>query len=196
MLPDGRVWMPSSQAREYEGARENSILLNGQWEFAQGDGSEHAESLAGQRKIDWQQVTLPGPFMKWNQEVANQAKIFWVRRSFKVTRAQAESMAVLRWNRIANGAEVFINGQKVGENEPTGPYQVIVPSGVLRPGENQIVLKVRGAAMVRRSQSGNALIPAGFGVGMPEVNDDVWIDFADTAYMKWVLAVPDLAAAG
>jgi hypothetical protein len=47
--------------------------------------------------------------------------------------------------------------------------------------------------MVRRSQSGNALIPAGFGVGMPEVNDDVWIDFADTAYMKWVLALPDLA---
>ena len=24
-------------------------------------------------------MTLPGPFMKWNQEVANQAKIVWVR---------------------------------------------------------------------------------------------------------------------
>ena len=142
----------TSQAREYEGARENSILLNGPWEFAQGDGSEHAESLAGQRRIDWQQVTLPGPFMKWNQEAASQAKIFWVRRNFNVTNAQAESMAVLRWNRIANGAEAFINGRKVGENEPTGSYQVIVPTGALRPGENQIVLKVRGATMVRRSQ--------------------------------------------
>ena len=55
------------------------------------------------------------------------------------------------------------------------------------------MLKIRGAAGVRRSQSGNALIPAGFGVGLPEVTDDVWIDFADTAYMKWVLALPDLA---
>ena len=55
------------------------------------------------------------------------------------------------------------------------------------------MLKIRGAAGVRRSRSGNALIPAGFGVGMPEVTDDVWIDFADTAYMKWVLALPDLA---
>mgnify|MGYP001116842252 CR=1 FL=1 len=27
---------------------------------------------------------------------------------------------------------------------------------------------------------------------MPEVTDDVWIDFADNAYMKWVLALPDL----
>ena len=37
------------------------------------------------------------------------------------------------------------------------------------------------------------LIPAGFGVGLPEVTDDVWMDFADTAYMKWILALPDLA---
>ena len=28
---------------------------------------------------------------------------------------------------------------------------------------------------------------------MPEVTDDVWIDFADAAYMKRVLALPDLA---
>jgi hypothetical protein len=33
----------------------------------------------------------------------------------------------------------------------------------------------------------------GFGAGLPEVTDDVWIDFVDTAYMKWVLALPDLA---
>ncbi|HEY5914403.1 MAG TPA: glycoside hydrolase family 2 TIM barrel-domain containing protein, partial [Verrucomicrobiae bacterium] len=86
-----------------------------------------------------------------------------------------------------------INGQKVGENEPTGPFQVLVPPGVLKAGENQILLKVRGAAGVRKSRSGNALIPAGFGVGMPEVTDDVWIDFAEDAYIKWVLALPDLA---
>ena len=152
----------TSLAREYEGSRENSILLNGQWEFARGDGSEHAESPAGQRKLDWQQVTLPGPFMKWNQEVANQTKFVWVRRSFDVTRDQAESMAVLRWNRIAYGAAAFINGQKVGENEPTGPYQVIVPAGVLRPGENQIVLKIRGAAGVRQEPERQCTDSGGF----------------------------------
>ena len=103
--------------------------------------------------------------MPWNQELANNTKCVWARRHFRVTPAQAKSMAVLRWNRIGSGATAFINGQKVGENEPTGPYQVIVPSGVLRPGENQIVLKIRGVAGVRRSRSGNALIPAGFGVG-------------------------------
>jgi hypothetical protein len=131
--------------------------------------------------------------MPWSQEAANNTKCVWARRSFTLTPQQAGGLAVLRWNRIACGAEAFINGQKVGENEPTGPFQVIVPPGTLRPGTNEIVLKVRGAAGVRRSRSGHALIPAGFGVGLPEVTDDVWIDFADMAYMKWVLAVPDLA---
>jgi len=131
--------------------------------------------------------------MPWNQEVANRTKFVWARRNFTVTPTQAAGMAVLRWNRIACGAVAFVNGEKVGENEPTGPFHVVIPAGVLRPGDNHIVLKVRGAAGVPRSRSGNALIPAGFGVGMPEVTDDVWIDFADAAYMKWVLALPDLA---
>lgn len=183
----------TSLAREYEGSRENSILLNGPWEFVFGDGTEQAETAAGQRKIQWQQVTLPGPFMRWNQEVANRTKYVWARRNFRVTAAQAECLAVLRWNRIGSGAAAFINGRKVGENEPTGPFRVLVPEGILKAGGNQIVLKIRGAAAVRRSRSGNALIPAGFGVGMPEVTDDVWIDFADRAYMKWVLAIPNLA---
>ncbi|MHB1036388.1 MAG: glycoside hydrolase family 2 TIM barrel-domain containing protein [Pirellulales bacterium] len=183
----------ASQSREFEGSRTNSILLNGAWEFVPGNGDEAAETAAGAKKLSWQPVTLPGPFMKWSQEAANQTKFAWARRTFKVTAAQAKGLAVLRWNRIGSGAAAFINGSKVGENEPTGPYQVIVPPGILKAGENQIVLKIRGAAGVRRSQSGNALIPAGFGVGMPEVTDDVWIDFAEAAYMKWTLAMPDLA---
>ena len=86
----------TSPAREYEGSRENSVVLNGQWEFSFGDGSEGAEVAAGQRKIQWQQVTLPGPFMKWNQEVANRTKFVWARRNFEVTHTQTKSLAVLR----------------------------------------------------------------------------------------------------
>ncbi len=179
--------------REFEGSRENLILLNGQWEFVAGDGSEGAQTGAGQGNLQWQQINLPGPFMRWSEKAAKLTKFVWARRSFTVTPAQAQDLAVLRWNRIASGAAAFINGQKVGENEPTGPFQVIIPPGVLKPGENQIVLKVLGLAGVPKSKSGFELIPAGFGSGLPEVTDDVWIDFADTAYLKWVLALPDLA---
>lgn len=103
-------------------------------------------------------------------------------------------MAVLRWNHVAFGAIAFINGQKVGENEPIGPYQVIIPRGVLKAGNNEIVLRVAGTRGARKSKSGYLLVPAGFasGGGMPEIRDDVWIDFAEKVYMKWVLAIPDL----
>jgi hypothetical protein len=130
----------------WEGWRANLILLDGDWEFSAGDGSERAESPASANRLHWQPATLPGPFMPWSQEAAHETKVIWARRSFKVTAAQARGLAVLRWNRIACGAAAFINGQHVGANEPTGPFQGIVPGGVLRSGDNQIVLKIRGAA--------------------------------------------------
>ena len=122
----------------------------------------------------------------------------WARRKFAVTPEQANSLAVLRWNHIDYGAVAFINGQKVGANEPTGPYQVMVPVGVLRPGENEIVLKATGGSAVRTDAKNRKymLIPAGFAtrnpVGMPTVLDDVWLDFAHGAYMRSVLALPDV----
>lgn len=178
----------------YEGRRLNSVTLNGTWEFALGDGNERVEIPEGQAELTWKKVELPGPFMRWDQELANTIKFVWVRRQFEVSSEQAKSMAILRWNHILFGATAFINGHKVGENEPTGPYQVIIPDGVLKLGVNQIVLRVAGPRGVRRAKSGYFLIPAGFwnNSGMPEINDDIWIDFSKEVYMKWVLAIPEL----
>ena len=179
---------------DWEGRRANSILLNGDWEFSTGDGDEHAETQDAAGRLKWQTVHLPGEFMPWNQEVANNTRFVWTRRTFTVSAAQAECLAVLRWNQISSGAVAFINGRKVGENATTGPYHVILPVGALKAGENTIILKVTGAAAVPKAKSGSALIPAGFGPGMPAVPGPVWIDFADTAYMKWILTLPDVGS--
>jgi len=187
----------ASRAHAYEGQRANSVLLNGTWQFALGSGDEGGETPEGQAALEWQEVDLPGQFMPWDEEVAKNLAFVWAKRSFSVSEPQARSLAVLRWNRIALGAVAYINGQEVGRNEPTGPYQVIIPEGTLWAGDNEIVLKVAGGAGVRRAESGYFLIPSGFATlhrrGMPAVTDDVWIDFADGAYMKWVLAIPDLS---
>lgn len=135
----------ASGARESEGSRSNAVLLNGTWQFVRGEGGERCETPDGQKAMQWKDVELPGPFMRYSQEAANETKCVWARRSFTVSATQAAGLAVLRWNRIACGAEAFVNGRKVGENDPTGPYQVILEPGVLKPGENQIVLKARPA---------------------------------------------------
>ena len=180
-----------------EGRRAQSVLLNGVWQFARGKGDEGAERPAGQAKLQWQPVDLPGQFFQGDPKLATSVRFVWAKRAFTVSEAQAQGLAVLRWNRISLGATAFVNGRQVGHNEPTGPYQVILPTGVLRPGENEIVLKIPGAAGVRKAKSGYFLFPSGFATchrrGMPAVTDDVWIDFADAVYLKWVLAIPDLA---
>jgi hypothetical protein len=197
LLVVGAVLACLSASHAYEGRRAESVLLNGEWEYAIGEGSEGAETPDGQAGLDWSSVTLPGEFVPWSEEAATDIAFVWAKRTFDVAAEQANSLAVLRWNYVCLGATAFINGQKVGQNEPTGPYQVIVPPGVLKPGTNEIVLKVAGARGVRKARSGFFLIPAGFASchkrGMPLVTDDVWIDFADRAYMKWALAIPDLA---
>jgi hypothetical protein len=82
----------------WEGGRANSILLNGTWEFCVGDGSERAESPEGAHRLPWKTVTLPGPFMPYSQEAANETKVVWTRRRLEITPAQARGLAVLRWN--------------------------------------------------------------------------------------------------
>lgn len=177
-----------------EGQHANSITLNGTWKFAIGNGHERAESPQGQEELVWQEAELPGPFMPYSEKAVSEIAFVWARRPFQLTTEQAKSLAVLRWNYISLGATAYINGRQVGRNEPTGPYQTIIPPGVLRTGENEIVLKIAGTQGARRAASGFFVFPAGFANtrGLPSVTDDVWIDFADRAYMKWVLAMPDL----
>ncbi len=185
----------SAQGAESEGRRSNSILLNGDWEFALGDGSESAETAEGAGGLHWQAVTLPGPLLKYSDPAAARTRFAWVRRTFTVPPARANGLAVLRWNQVTFGAAAYVNGRKVGENAPTGPYQVMLPAGALTAGTNSIVLKIAGGMGAPKSKSGHLLIPAGFGDTRqpPAVQGDVWIDFADTAYMKWILALPDVA---
>lgn len=181
--------------RGWEEWRANSISLSGDWEFAPGDGGERAETLEGAGRLPWKTVTLPGTVVEYRDPAAATMRFAWVRRTFTVSASQAKGLAVLRWNQITFGAVAYINGRKVGENVPTGPYQVMLPPGILKAGENSIVLKIAGGEGAPKAKSGSLLIPAGFGDTRqpPRVHGDVWIDFADAAYMKWILALPDLA---
>ena len=81
---------------DWEGRRANSILLNGDWEFSPGDGSEQAETSEGASRLRWKAVTLPGSVVEYRDPAAAGIRFAWVRRSFSVSAAQAERLAVLR----------------------------------------------------------------------------------------------------
>ena len=65
---------------------------------------------------------------------------FWYRREFEVPAVR--SVATLRINKAQFGAAVWLNGRKVGEHLPCFSAAVFDVSGLLRPGSNQIVVRV------------------------------------------------------
>ena len=178
--------------------REGALSLNGTWECALGTGAERAWTRQGEAGLEWHATTVPGNNLDATGADINKIEFAWARRDFTLTAQQAQQLAILYWDFVTLGASVYINGQFVGHNEPVGPYQVIIPQGVLRAGKNQIVMKVTGYAGVAKGASGKPLIPTGQliawgGLREPGIREDIWIDFAHTAYMKWILAIPDLA---
>jgi hypothetical protein len=177
--------------------RSDTVSLNGLWQSSSGDGSEQAWLHSVQNNMTWGTTTVPGNNLDTTGANINNIEFAWARRDFTLSSQQAQRMAILFWDYVTLGASVYINGQFVGHNEPTGPFQVIIAPGVLQGGTNQIVMKVAGYAGVDRSASGYPLIPTGQliawgGQKEPAIREDIWIDFADTAYMKWILAIPDV----
>ncbi|NLF33162.1 MAG: hypothetical protein GX591_20035, partial [Planctomycetes bacterium] len=123
----------------------------------------------------------------------------WVRRTFDLDPVRAGRDAVLRWGGIRFGASAWINGRPVTRHVPIGPHAAVLPQELLKAGSNEIVLRVTGWAGVPRSASGYPLLPVGgstqsWGGKGPGIYADLWLEFYDDVYAKWVLAMPDVAA--
>lgn len=181
--------------------RRDHLSLNGNWQALAEYGQEEAfRPEIAARLAGWQERTIPGYLV---HRAASQPDGWtnltsvWARCSFTLDAAQAVRDAVLKHNGIRFGATAWINGRKVGEQATVGPDTVLLPRGLLRAGENEVVLKIPGWAGVPRSARNRPLIPSGFstqpwGSKGAEIYDDIWLEFYDRVYLKWVLAMPDI----
>ena len=179
----------------------DSLSLNGEWlcHTEHGDKevwkAEVAQTLPG-----WKKVAVPGNLLLGvHRKQYAKVRNVWAARTFSLTRGQASKGAVLKWNSIRFGAKVWINGTFLTTHEPIGPATVMIPPGVLRAGRNLLTLKITGWAGVPRGKEGYPLIPTGsstqpWGIKNACIDDDIWLDFYDRVYVKWVLAVPDIKA--
>jgi PKD repeat protein len=187
-----------TQAPRPHSIRSDTLSLNGTWEAALGTGAEQGWTAAGQALLTWNTVDVPTFNLDTTGATIDNIQFVWARRDFTLTAQEAQRLAIIYWDHITFSPSVYINGQFIGYYEPMGPFQMIIPPGILQAGTNQIVMKVAGYAGLAKGASGYPLIPSGKVVAWngskePGIREDIWIDFADTAYMKWLLAIPDLA---
>lgn len=182
------------------------VSLNGRWESLAIDGDREVWRPEVARGLGpWRAVTVPGVVVPGLSARGRQrwrpAKIpfVWVRRMFAVDRRRALRDAVLKWNGIRYGATVWMNGKLVAQHTPMGPHTVLLPRRLLRVGNNGILLKIPGYEGIPKGKSGFPLLPTGFaptrwgeGLRNQDIYDDIWIEFYERAYMKRILAMPDV----
>jgi sialate O-acetylesterase len=99
----------------------------------------------GDDSKDWRDV--PEPMRDWKKwdvpELANHDGMVWFRRTVTLTPEQAAGAAELSLGAIDEVDETWVNGQPIGNSFGWGTERTYpVPAGVLRAGENSIVVNV------------------------------------------------------
>ncbi|PCJ56286.1 MAG: hypothetical protein COA79_19145 [Planctomycetota bacterium] len=177
----------------------DSISLKGKWRRLLENGNKE---IWKQQKLDkthkWRNVIIPGYLMNdLSKQKQKQLKHLWIKRVFTLNPKQAKRDIVLKWDGIRYGATVWINEIKIGVKKTISPATFFIPSNVMKPGKNFIVLKITGWGGVQKSKSGYPLIPTGSGIvfwGSKQsyVRNDIRLDFYDNVYLKHILAIPNI----
>ncbi|HUS47859.1 MAG TPA: glycoside hydrolase family 2 TIM barrel-domain containing protein [Phycisphaerae bacterium] len=185
----------------------DAVNLAGTWKLLLEHGDRDVWKPQVAAKLGpWKPVQVPASSLMtpddgdWKaiSELHKNTKYVWIRRSFELDAAHSSRGAVLKWGGIRFGAKAWINGKEVADHVPVGPHTALLPTGTLKAGRNEIVLRIPGWAGVPKSASGYPLTPTGgatqsWGGKGPAVYQDIWLELYDRAYAKWVLAMPNVA---
>ena len=142
---------PAGHRKEAPDARQWHALLSGTWQFAP-EGS-----------ADFSPARVPG---YWGSALRSRGirgrdaiklKSGTYRRDFQVPKAAAG--AVLDFEAICWGGEVFVNGRPVGKHDLAFSPVSFDISGAVKPGANRLTVKPRGWTALERHKGKDVQIP-------------------------------------
>ncbi|MFN4227817.1 MAG: glycoside hydrolase family 2 protein [Candidatus Ratteibacteria bacterium] len=172
----------------------STLSLNGNWQFLIENESDNYDYSDIFKIKNWDSLSIPT--ISIEQVDLDKTKRIWLKKNFIINEGMMKKNAVLKWQRIYYGADVWINGEKIGGNFLVSPYSIVIPKGLLKSGENSIILSVNAWKSVPRSKSGFPLIPTGasifnWGSKKPYI-EDIWIEFYDKIHLQKILTFPDI----
>lgn len=117
------------------------ISLDGEWEFyIDPQGRLTPESLAG---ADGRRtIRVPGPWQAQFADLRDYAGVAWYRRNLDLEPAAPGQAAYLCFGAVDYHATVWLNGQLLGEHEGGYLPFELRADAALRPGRNELVLRV------------------------------------------------------
>lgn len=116
----------------------------GAWWRAQTGDRPGQEPWNASARLAWEPFPAVGYWDSWGPEWKTFDGAIWARVRVVLTAAQAASPATLAMSAIDDMDETFVNGVAVGGmSAPVTPRNYALPPGVLRAGENEIIVYAR-----------------------------------------------------
>lgn len=115
------------------------ISLDGAWQFQVDPTGEHDVNAIQH----WRTAQVPMPWQAQFEDLRHSSGVGWYRRTFLLPAAEAAPrLTMLHFGAVDYHATVWVNGQRVGENE--GGYLPFAfdLSALVQEGENEVVVRV------------------------------------------------------
>ena len=155
-----RAWMDEASVSSSGGAQyADLVALNrsnptaaiakfgeqwGAWWRAQSGDAAGSEPWNSRGSLTWAPVPSLAYWDEWGPEWVKYVGAIWAERVVTLTAAEAKEPATLSLSVVDDSDQTFVNGAAVGGlNDPANPRRYTVPAGVLKPGENRIVVYAR-----------------------------------------------------
>ena len=127
-----------------------AIDLSGLWEAAPAAMNSRTSPDTG-----WQPVLVPDVH---SSLFKGKAPVVWFRRNFELKEKNPDQRYFLCFERVTDSCEVLVNGKAAGgSDDGFFPFRIDV-TGALRPGSNQILVRVAGLS----ANGGPSIRPSGF----------------------------------
>ena len=116
------------------------VSLNGEWEFVTDPKGElKIESL---QNVEWRKAIVPLSWQAQFEDLRDYQGVGWYKKAFLLNEIDPEKLYILKFDAVDYLSRLYINKEFVGENE--GGYTAFEfdITQYLKPGENEIVLRV------------------------------------------------------
>lgn len=121
------------------------LNLNGEWYFAIDQDPEYHRGEDYSRETSlrhWERVPVPECWNRYAERYDLFEGVAWFVREFEVAALPPEPVAPLRFGAVNYRAEVYLNGQRVGEHEGGYTAFALDISDGLREGRNRLAVRV------------------------------------------------------
>lgn len=195
---------PSAGGRSYAGPADR-WTVGGSWLIRRDQGGVGLKNAwqRQQNSLGWSPVTVPNVWNAGDNSPASQAGgVTWYRRELrlpKIPKARAGGLFVLRFERVAVEATVWVDGVRVrGHRGAYEPFSATIPKGKAKDGRVNVVVRTDNRRTVGDLPPGSTQkdgTPGGGWWNDGGIPREVGLRYADQIDLSPVQITPDLTCA-